>query len=312
MPNDVKREPSAGPVFMKATLEKGAPSQIRCVEIGGQVFALGDGLVKSIGLEDEWYEDVRDAAAVIKVLRDRPDLGADIFTFWQRLPETEPAHPFPMEWDEIAALKITSYDHWWQNQIKSRLRTTIRRSEKDGLVVREVAYDDDFVRGMTRIFNESPIRQGRRFWHYGKDFATVKTQFARFVYRERMIGAFVGDEMIGFVMLGDAGRFALLGQILSSINHRDRAPNNALIAKSVELCANLGFEHLVYWYWGDDSLAEFKRRCGFEPIRLPRYYVPLTRLGRFALRTGAHRGIAAMLPAGLKQTLKRWRAAFHS
>jgi len=30
---------------------------------------------------------------------------------------------------------------------------------------------------MTAIFNESPTRQGRKFWHYGKDFATVKKQF---------------------------------------------------------------------------------------------------------------------------------------
>jgi hypothetical protein len=165
---------------------------------------------------------------------------------------------------------------------------------------------------MTAIFNEAPVRQGRKFWHYGKDFATVKAQFSRYVHRERMIGAYVGDEMVGFVMLGNAGRFALLGQILSSLNHRDRAPNNALIAKSVELCAKLGIEYLVYWYWGEDSLAEFKRRCGFEPVTLPRYYVPLTLKGQLALRTGAHRGVAAMLPAGLKRTLKRWRSSWYS
>src|SRR5690606_3290760 len=135
-------------------------------------------------------------------------------------------------------------------------------------------------RGMTAIFNETPVRQGRKLWHYGKDFATVKEQFSRYVYRERMIGAYVGDEMVGFVMLGDAGRFALLGQIISSLRHRDKSPNNSLIAKSVEICANSGMEYLVYWYWGDDSLAEFKRRCGFEPFALPRYYIPLTLKGR--------------------------------
>jgi hypothetical protein len=303
---------SAGQIFTKETLVKGQPARVRCVDIGGQTFAISGGALQVVALEDEWYEDVDDPEAVIKVLRTRRDLGADLFTFWQRLPDAEPRHTFYREWEEIAALKITSYEHWWGDQIKSRIRTTIRKSEKEGLSVREASYDDDFVRGMTAIFNESAVRQGRKFWHYGKDSMTVKAQFSRCIHRERMIGAYVGDEMVGFVMLGDAGRFALLGQIISSLNHRDRAPNNALVAKSVEISANLGFEYLVYWYWGDDSLAEFKRRCGFEKVRLPRYYVPLTLRGRLALRTGVHRGLAAMLPAGMKRTLKRWRASWYS
>ena len=61
-----------------------------------------------------------------------------------------------------------------RHQIKSRVRNQIRKAEKEGLVVKEVPYDDDFVRGMTAIFNESPVRQGRPFWHYGKSFETVK------------------------------------------------------------------------------------------------------------------------------------------
>lgn len=299
-------------VVLRETLVKGQPAQIRCVEIQGQLFALSGGPVTEARLEDEWYEDVADPDAVIAEMRARRDFGIDVFSFWQRLPDAQPKYQFHQESEEIAVLKITSYEHWFNQQIKSRVRTTIRKSEKEGLVVKEVPYDDAFVRGMTAIFNEAPVRQGRKFWHYGKDFETVKAQFSRYVHRERMIAAHVGEEMVGFVMLGDAGRFALLGQIISSLNHRDRSPNNVLIAKSIELCAKLGFEHLVYWYWGDDSLAEFKRRCGFEPVTLPRYYVPLTLKGELALKTGAHRGLAAMLPTKLKRTLKRWRSSWYS
>jgi len=312
MSGSAERNVTAGAITTRETLVKGEPSHVRCVEIGGQLFSLSGGALAVARLEDEWYEDLSDPSAVIEALRARSDLGVDLFTFWQRLPETQPKYSFHLEWEEIAALKITSYEHWWNQQIKSRIRTTIRKSEKDGLVVKEAAYDDEFVRGMTAIFNEAPVRQGRKFWHYGKDFATVKSQFARYVHRERMIGAYIGENMAGLVMLGNAGRFALLGQILSSLHHRDKGPNNALIAKSVELCAKLGFEYLVYWYWGDDSLAEFKRRCGFEKMTLPRYYVPLTLKGRLALRTGAHRGLAAMLPGELKRTLKRWRASWYA
>lgn len=308
--SSVRSVPS-GPVLTRETLVKGQPARVRCVDIGGQLFELSGGPLKVARLEDEWYEDVNDPDAVVESLRARRDLGVDLFTFWQRLPDSEPKHDFHLEWEELAVLKITSYEHWWTEQIKSRIRTTIRKSEKAGLVVKETAYDDEFVRGMTAIFNEAPVRQGRKFWHYGKDFATVKSQFSRYVHRERMVGAYIDEQMVGLIMLGDAGRFALLGQIISSLHHRDKAPNNALIAKAVEMCANQGFEYLVYWYWGDDSLAEFKRRCGFEKATLPRYYVPITLKGQLALRTGAYRGLAAMLPVGVKRTLKRWRASWY-
>jgi hypothetical protein len=227
------------------------------------------------------------------------------------VPNTQPKFDFHLEWDEVAVLPLSSYEDWWTQKIKSRLRTTIRKSEKEGLVVKEVSYDDEFVRGMTNIFNEAPVRQGRKFWHYGKDFDTVKSQFSKYVHRERMVGAYLGDEMVGFVMLGDAGRFALLGQIISSLKHRDKAPNNSLIAKSVELAAKAGAEYLVYWYWGDDSLAEFKRRCGFECMTLPRYYVPLTAKGHIALQAQAHHGLPGMIPPTMKRVLKRWRGKWY-
>jgi len=208
-------------------------------------------------------------------------------------------------------LPVTTYDDWWKSQIKSRIRTTIRKSEKAGLSVKVMAYDDEFVEGMTAIFNESPIRQGRKFWHYGKDFATVKSQFSRYVHRETMIGAFYEGKMIGLIMLGDAGEFALLGQILSSLHHRDKAPNNALVAKAVEVCAERGLERLAYWYWSDDSLAEFKRRCGFECVAAPRYWVPLSAKGKLALKIGAHRGPGNMIPPGVKQWLKGVRRSWY-
>ena len=98
-------------------------------------------------------------------------------------------------------------------------------------------FDDRLVDGMTSIFNETPIRQGRHFLHYGKDFETVKRQFSRYLFREEIFGAYLGEELVGFVMLADAGKYAFLGQIISKIAHRDLAPTNALLAKAVERCA---------------------------------------------------------------------------
>ena len=50
--------------------------------------------------------------------------------------------------------------------------------------------------------------------------------------------------MIGFIFLICADRFAALGQIISKIAQRDKAPNNALIAKAVERCAEKGIPYL--------------------------------------------------------------------
>jgi hypothetical protein len=297
--------------FSKDTLIKGVPSQIECVDILGQTYSIiTRGPLTVLQLEDEWYEDVADPERVIEVLGRNTAFTPDIFTFWQRLPDTAPKYRFHQEWEEIAVLPVRSYDDWWNHQIKSRVRNQIRKAEKEGVVVRETSYDDAFVRGMTRIFNEAPLRQGRRFWHYGKDFETVKRQFSRCVHREYMIGAYYRDEMIGFIMLGNAGRFGLTGQIISSIAHRDKATNNALIAKAVELCEQRGLEYLVYLFWSDDSLSEFKRRCGFEPTKVPRFYVPLTAKGTLGLKLGAHRGWKAMVPPRIKAPLKHLREAW--
>jgi hypothetical protein len=126
-----------------------------------------------------------------------------------------------------------------------------------------------------------------------------------------MIGAYYRDEMIGFIMLGNCGSFGLTGQIISSIKHRDKGTNNALIAKAVQVCERLGLDHLVYLFWSDDSLSEFKRRCGFEKTRVPRYYIPLTAKGQLGMRVGAHRGWKSMLPKQIKAPLKRLRSSWY-
>jgi len=297
--------------FSKETLVKGKPSQIECLELEGRTYQITRGAVTVVGLEDEWFEDVDDPGRVVALLREHSGFTPDIFTFWQRVPDVEPKYPFHLEWEDLAVLPLKGYDHWWNNQIKSRVRSQIRKSEKEGVVVRETTYDDAFVRGMTTIFNEAPIRQARPFWHYGKDVETVRRQFSRYVHREHMIAAYYKEEMIGLIMLGNAGRFGLTGQIISSLHHRDKGTNNALVAKAVEVCERLGLEYLVYLFWSEDSLSEFKRRCGFERTRVPRYYVPLTAKGRLALKLGLHKGWKAVLPGGVKARLKRLRASWY-
>jgi hypothetical protein len=276
------------------------------MERGGRIIVVEGRIPRIARLEQEWYEDIEDPETLINELgktKPRPD----ILTFWQRLPELERKYPYRVEVDSIAALPIKSYSFWLEKQIDGAARNKVRKAQKKGVTVRRASFDDEFVRGMTSIFNETPIRQGRRFLHYGKDFETIKSQFSRYLFREEIFGAYLGNELVGFIMLADAGRYAFLGQIISKIARRDLAPNNALLAKAVERCAEKEIPYLAYAYWLDDGLGEFKRSNGFQKFDLPRYFVPLTQKGKLALSLGLHRGWKEAIPKRIRKSLKDLR-----
>jgi hypothetical protein len=281
------------------------------MEINGNRILIEGKIPRIARLEQEWYEDIEDPKTLINELS-RREPRPDILTFWQRLPDTEPKYSYTMEPDSIAALPIKSYSFWWEKQIERKARNKFRKAQKKGVTVRIASFDDTFVRGMTSIFNETPIRQGRRFLHYGKDFETVKRQFSRFLFREEIFGAYLGKELVGFIMLADAGRYTFLGQIISKIAYRDLAPNNALLAKAVERCAERGFPYLVYAYWLDDSLGDFKRSNGFQRFDVPRYFVPLTKKGKIALKVGLRRGWKEAVPKQVRRPLKNLRRCWYN
>ena len=273
------------------------------IQVNKDSFLIQGRFVRIARLEHEWYDDVEDPEATIGSLR-RLHPSPDILTFWQRLPHVAPRYRYRMEPDAIAALPIKSFSFWWQKQVDCKTRNKIRRAEKKGVEVRATGFDDSFVKGMRSIFNEIPIRQGKRFWHYGKDFHTLKSEFSRFLFREEILGAYLNEELIGFIMLAFAGDYAALGQIISKTAHRDKAPNNILIAKAVERCAEKGIPYLVYAKWEDGSLGDFKRHNGFERVDLPRYFVPLSAKGRTFIFLKLHRGLGGVIPAPVLRWVK--------
>ena len=275
------------------------------MEIHGKKIVVEGKLPRIARPEEEWFDDVEHPESLIDTLKEQID--ADILTFWQRLPELEPKYSYMTEFDPIAALPITTYSNWWEKQINSAARNKVRKAQKKGIVVRTATFDDETIKGITAIFNETPIRQGRRFLHYGKDFATIKQQFSRFLFREEILGAYLDGELVGFIMLADAGRYAVLGQIISKIGKRDFAPTNALLAKAVERCAEREIPYLTYAFWLGDGLGEFKRNNGFQKFDLPRYFIPLTKTGEVALKLGLHRGWTEAIPDRIKSPLKKVR-----
>jgi hypothetical protein len=281
---------------------------------GARLIVTGKWLKVAYVHEEDWLEGqvVSDPHSVISRLRQSRG-GPDLFTFTQKLPETQPKYEFPFEWDNVAAIPLKSYKDWWENRLPQVTRKNVRRSAKRGVVVRSVPLDDTFIRGVMAIYNETPIRQGKPFTHYGKDFDTIKREISTMAGRYEFFGAYCGDELVGFIKLVYLGPLAGILHIVSLNSQYDKRPSNALIARMVETCAAKGITHILYgkYTYGSQSatpLAEFKHRNGFEQINVPRYYVPLDFKGAIAFRLGLHHGVKGMIPAPVLGLLSRVRA----
>jgi hypothetical protein len=260
------------------------------------------GLLRMARLEGDKYKFLNDPERVVAGLKK----SVDIFTFMQKLPETSPKYNYPMEWDNLAVLEVTTFDHWWTETLGFKARNKAKQASKKGVIVREAPFDDSFAHGIWEIYNESPVRQGRRFSHYGKSFDQVRRMSSTFHDSSIFIGAYLEEKLIGFIKLttDDAGTQAGMMHIVSMIRHRDKAPTNALVAEAVRSCADRGISYLVYsnFAYGKkerSSLSDFKERNGFQRVNLPRYYVPLTGFGWTALRLGLHRKFIDRLPEPL-------------
>jgi hypothetical protein len=272
------------------------------MKVCGKDIKVGGGLIRTARLAADKYEFLDDPEETVKALR-RSGTRIDLFTFMEQLTHTTPRHRYPMEWDNLAVVKVSTFQEWWTKQIDGKTRNMVRRAEKNRVTVREVPFDDTLVRGISAVYNECPVRQGKPFQHYGKDLESVRRENGTFLDRSIFLGAFLDDNLIGFAKLvsdEQRGQAALM-QIVSMVQHRDSAPTNALVAQAVRTCAEHGIPNLVYsnFSYGKkqrDSLSDFKAHNGFQQIDLPRYYVPLTLAGRVALRFGLHHGVTARIP----------------
>lgn len=242
----------------------------------------------------------------------------DLFTFLQKLSDPKTDLAYPMEMDNFAAIPISTFENWWTKQIGFKARNKAKQAEKKGVVLREVPFSDGLVHGIWKIYNECPIRQGRRFSHYGKDLQRVHQDEATYLDKSVFIGAFLGDELIGFIkMVWDESRTqAGLMNIVSLIKERDKAPSNALVAHAVKACASRGISYLTYsnFSYGkkqSDSLSDFKERNGFQRFEVARYFVPLTPLGNLALRFGLHHRLSERIPESLAEKLRELREAWY-
>ena len=269
-------------------------------------------------IEGDSYRFLDDPAAIVDGLRAN-GRSIDLFTFIPRLTDNVPRYPYLVEQDNVAALRVTSFDQWWKEVLGFKARNKAKQAEKKGVELREVPFDEQLIEGIWKIYNECPIRQSRRFPHYGMTRDTVRAHAGTFLDSSVFVGAYLEGSLIGFAKLtvDENGTQAGLMHILSLLSHRDKAPTNALIAEAVRSVAARGIPYLVYssFSYGNkqrDSLSDFKERNGFQRVDVPRYYVPLTALGKFAFHTGMHRRLIELLPEPVITKLRTYRANWYN
>src|SRR5262249_7669015 len=97
--------------------------------------------VRIARLAAEGYDFVDGPVETVDPLRAQ-GRRVDLFTFTQYLPNTTPRYDYPMEWDNVAAIRVSTFEHWRTRQVKDKTRNMLRRAERAGLIVRQVPFDN--------------------------------------------------------------------------------------------------------------------------------------------------------------------------
>lgn len=297
---------------------KGKKKYVPSWEISNTTIIAQGHLIKIAEIFDEYWgelDKLPNPEFVITELRLKKD-KPDIFTFSQRVPNAKPKFNYHLEWRNYAVLPISTYENWFQKQIPSSTRRNIRASEKRGITAQVSEYNEDYIRGIMSIYNESRVRQRRKFFHYGKSFEAVKKENGTYSERSTFFAAYYQNEIIGYQKIVWDKETAAIMQILSKMAHRDNRPNNALLAEAVRQCCQRGIKYLLYerFDYGtktNDSLTQFKQNNGFVRMDIPRYYIPLTIKGDIAIRMKLYKGIKDRVPDQILKPLRDLRSKWY-
>ena len=317
---DAQSDPQNG---AKKTIEiavKGKWFRVPALEVQGKDIIVQGNWIRTASVEaEEWLEtEVEDPELCLQALNHEacPEFRADVFTFAQKLPGTQPKYAYPVEWESIAAIQLTSFKDWWE-KLPQESRKNTRRAQKRGVVVEVKELNTALIQDIMALNNDSPIRQGKTFTHYGKTLEQVTKDQQAFLDHCDYICAYADGELIGLTKLIYRGDVASILTFLSKASQSDKRPANALMAKIVERCEEKQISHLIFgmYNYGNKRhtpLREFKIRNGFTEILAPRYYVPLTLKGALSVKLKFHRGPLGLLPhsviSAIVNTRARWNA----
>ena len=156
--------------------------------------------------------------------------------------------------------------------------------------------------GNLRNLQRVPDPPGKALSSLRNDLERAREYAGTFPDRSISIGAFLGDEMIGFVKLvtDETRTQACLVHILSMVKHKDKAPTNALIAQAVDPAPTAAF---LIWCTRISPTVRSGRQP--EPLqgsqRLPAHRSasllrPVDSLGKMAFRLGLHHRLVDHFP----------------
>lgn len=275
------------------------------MQVAGKELRVCGRVIRIAKLRHEWYEFFEKPSDAIRVLQCGAP-SSDLLTFVQDITDNQTVYPFYKEPASAAILTITNHRHWWDN-LDFRVRNKIRKAVKSGVDVRIATLNEEFAVGVEAIYNESPIRQGRQFNYYGYDAPTIHMDLQSLVDRSYFIGAYHGDELLGFAKLFHGNGVLRTVHIIAKLAHRDKPVQDALIERAVQICEEKGIEYLQYGSWSEGGLGSFKMKHGFRKFDYSRYYVPLTWRGRVALRFRLHHGVKGWLSEDWVSSLRNIR-----
>lgn len=288
---------------------------MKMIHMDGKEFTIYGRLLRTLALRDHIIDEVEDPERLIHLCHQKR-IPADLLTFSQHLPDLSPKFNYHTEWDTIAAVPITTYENWLLKQVHPNTRNKIRKAEKKGVVVKVERLSRRIAEGMVGIFNETPIRRGKKYSYYGRSVDIVEKEWSRDSDRGDFLVAYYQDEIIGFIQLVYAKKYARTSGTVAKMAHRDKSPMNALLAKAIEICAKRKMQYLVYGKYqygkkGEDSLSSFKKNNGFLRIDVPQYFIPLSIRGSVALLLRMHNGISAAIPTRLLNMLLHIRSRWY-
>jgi len=270
---------------------------------------LSGGVVRIAKLRHEWFDFLDDPLTAISAMQ-RAKL-ADLFTFLHDLNDKRPYYPFYKEPAAAAVLPVTSYEQWWSD-LDSRVRNKIRKAYKNGVELRLAELDEDFARGVEGIYNESPVRQGRQFWYYGKKAAFIKEDLSSLLDRCYFVGAYFRGELIGFAKLFHGKDILRTVHIISKLSQREKPVQDALIARAVQICEEKNIHRLQYGSWSRGGLGTFKEKRGFVKLDYSRYYVPISFRGKWLLQFRLHHGLKGRLSEKWVESLIGLRTSWNN
>ena len=288
-------------LFQKGTINHRGPyyeSLKKILDVDKEIEKLAIRKKAFVRIANDLKEYETNAIPDSNFLKKLSERGVDIFNFIERSWASKISNP-PRNWtktvDNVALLKVVEYKEWWEN-VGKKTRNMVRKAEKAGVETEVLEPDQKFVEGVWRIYNETPIRQGRAFPYFGITKPSTEG-ILKLTPGATFIGAYFQGEVVGFLQLIHGDNVKIVGQILSLQKYWDKATNNSLLAKAIEVVASTQGNWLMYGRMGNHpSLDNFKQSNGFAEFQLTRFYIPLTTKGMLAIKLRLHRQIKDSLP----------------